>query len=134
MADKFNFSQDKIGRIPPSPSGKRKTYYDTGLPGLTLRVTETGAKTFVLQKKIHGRARKIRLGNFTGGIDVREARKRAISELSKIGNGIDPQNERNAQRRVRITKWQTLPELRFSNEFSSPKGVCRYSCETNLGE
>ena len=46
---------DRIIRaIKPAPAGKRHEVWDALVPGLGLRTTETGAKTFVLATRYPG--------------------------------------------------------------------------------
>jgi hypothetical protein len=46
---------------------------DDELPGFALRVTAGGAKSFILERRIHGRPRRITLGAF-GAMTVERAR------------------------------------------------------------
>ncbi len=42
----FPFSATAIDALPPAAAGRRDEYCDTRCPGLVLRVTSTGAKSF----------------------------------------------------------------------------------------
>ena len=50
MAEKINFTQDRIRNL-PIPEVGRLDYYDIKVPKLTCRVSYTGSKSFVLLNK-----------------------------------------------------------------------------------
>ena len=68
-----------------------------GVAGLTLQLTPTGAKSWLLRTMVGGRRRSIGLGSFPT-VTLAMARERARGELDKIRLGIDPIEERRAQR------------------------------------
>src|SRR5262249_23725325 len=80
--------------------GKRDDHYDSIVPGLALRVTERGAKSFVL----HGRF-PLRPAPFTRrtlgqypGLTLEAARTKARQWQLLIDRGIDPSEEEERQR------------------------------------
>jgi hypothetical protein len=86
--------------------GRRDDYHDGIVPGLALRVTDRGHKSFVLVTRYpsnpaHPTRRA--LGD-AGTITLEQARQKARGWLELIGRGIDPKIEEarqraNAQRR-----------------------------------
>ena len=66
-----------VDSIKPTP-GKRAEYFDTEVPGLALRVTERGAKSWTLmyRTKRGGRLRRLTLGTQTV-LSLADARGRA---------------------------------------------------------
>lgn len=74
---------------------KSKDYFiwDRELPGFGIRVFPSGRKKFVLQYRIGRRSRRIMLGQH-GAITLDQARKLAVQALAKIGQEIDPLEER----------------------------------------
>ena len=70
-------------------AGKRITVFDTVVPGFAVRVTERGAKSFVLITRFQGRQRWLTIGP-VGAIRLAEARERARDALSMVRRGIDP--------------------------------------------
>ena len=71
---------------------------DDELRGFAVRLT-AGSKTFICEKKIDGRARRMTLGKFPT-ITVEQARKLAQEKIGQIASGRDPAGERQARRRA----------------------------------
>jgi integrase len=80
--------------------------YDTVTPSLTIRVTAAGARSFVIVKKISGRAQRITLGRFPG-LRLDDARQAARTIAGEIAKGDDPVALRRAAR-ARKTKLADL--------------------------
>jgi integrase len=84
--------------------GKRDVYHDThdDTAGLTLRVTDRGSKSFVIEKWVHGRNWKMTLGPFGDGrgeLGIVAARRKARRVLDELEEGTDPKEaERERQR------------------------------------
>ena len=62
-------------RVKPPKSGRRELW-DTIVPGLHLRVTENGTKTYALMSRLHGKQLRMTLGRH-GVISLEEARRKA---------------------------------------------------------
>lgn len=69
---------------------------DDELRGFALRVTP-GSKTFVLEREIHGRVRRMSLGRY-GTLTVDQARDLAKVKIGEIAKGSDPAEERQTRR------------------------------------
>jgi Arm DNA-binding domain len=69
---------------------------DTELRGFALRTTTRGTKTYVLEKKIDGRVRRLSLGP-ASALTVEQARDLAKIKIGEIANGRDPAEERRAK-------------------------------------
>ncbi len=67
--------------------------------GLMLAVKDTGARSWILRTTIAGRRRNIGLGPFPE-ISLAEARERGRAAKKMIGKGIDPVEQRRADRRA----------------------------------
>jgi len=94
---RFAFTQANIAAL-PAPESARATYSDATVPGLQLRVTPTGVKTFsVLKRARTGRLERITLGRFPA-VDVKRARHEASALLADMANGI---NAAEARRKLR---------------------------------
>jgi integrase len=74
---------------------------DSELSGFALRITESGAKSFIWESRIRGRARRITIGAYPA-LSVLLARNKAIKIRAAIAEGRDPSLEREAQRREPI--------------------------------
>ena len=85
------------------PVGKDQVFYrDDQLKGFALRVTATGTKSFVVEKNIGNKVRRITLGKF-GALTAEQARKEAQKIIGQIATGIDPIAERLAAKMSAIT-------------------------------
>ncbi len=65
---------------------------DAALPGFALRVTR-GRKTYVLEKRIRGRRRRLTIGHH-GPLTVDQARAKAEQLIGRIADGEDPAQDR----------------------------------------
>src|SRR5712692_5473998 len=72
----------------PFPSTGQVFVRDAELPGFALRVTK-GRKSFILEKRIRGRMRRLTLGPY-GPLTVDQARKLAAAHVGAIAQGDDP--------------------------------------------
>ena len=88
---KINLTKASIGKITPQP--RQFFVWDSKVSGFGLRVSAGGSKTFVIQSRIDGREKKITIGKY-GILSPDQARKTAISHLSKMQQGIDPSPSR----------------------------------------
>ncbi len=107
-----------IGRLRPAPSGKRDEHYDTVEPGLLLRVTDTGHKSWCLYfyneakgKRTHQRRT---LGRYPD-IGLAEARQLAREAKQAIRQGLAPDHHerqrRRAQQRQRANTFAAVAKL-----------------------
>lgn len=72
----------------PFPAAGQVFVRDTPLRGFALRVTQ-GRKSFILEKRIRGRMRRLTLGPY-GPLTVDQARKLAAMHVGAIAQGDDP--------------------------------------------
>jgi hypothetical protein len=79
----------KILALKPPPRGQVE-YPDAVVPGLRLRIGVSGAKAFVLRKRVAGKARNITLGRYSDRLPLAEARKKARQLLSDVELHADP--------------------------------------------
>jgi hypothetical protein len=90
-----------IRALKPAPVGKRYAVADAIVPGLKVRVTENGAKSFVLKRRYgdadHAAARS--LGKF-GEITLADARDKARAWLALLAQGEDPGRVERRRREV----------------------------------
>ncbi len=64
-------------------------YRDAAIVGFGLRVTSGGAKSFIVEKRINGKVKRITLGRY-GNLTVEQAKKEAMKILGKVATGSDP--------------------------------------------
>ncbi|HEX4997397.1 MAG TPA: integrase arm-type DNA-binding domain-containing protein, partial [Terriglobia bacterium] len=79
------------------PGPKRRDYHDTDCPGLTLRVTPSGAKSWTLMYYAGKRRRRLTIGSFPA-IGLHDARKQGQKKRGAIQLGADPAAEKKAAR------------------------------------
>jgi integrase len=94
LSDRF------IKSCKPAPAGRRALYLDGIVPGMGLRVTDRGHKSFVLVARYplqpkHPTPRA--LGAY-GAMTLDQARQKARTWLEMIGRGIDPRIDEARQR------------------------------------
>ena len=89
----------------PAPETGRAEYRDDSTPGLILRVTPNGVKTFCLLRRVNGRPARVTIGRYPA-VTVEQAQRRAQKLLNKITDGVDPRDSQRARRQ----EW-TLAEL-----------------------
>ena len=88
---------DQLARDLEPPKSGNQIVYDNRLAGFGLRVTASGARSFILNYRFKGRERRITLGQYPTWT-VLAARKQAEHLRRQIDTGVDPLEERNAER------------------------------------
>jgi integrase len=90
----------RIERMAP----RAKTYYvkDSEQPGLQLRITAKGAKSFVWYRKVNGKPRRITLGAYPA-LTAADARNAARKLEAQRADGQDPAEIRSAARAANVT-------------------------------
>lgn len=90
-----------------APTDKDQIFYrDDQLKGFALRITSSGQKSFVIEKIINNKVRRITLGKY-GALTVEQARKEAQKIIGQITTGIDP----IAQKRTAKMQGATLQQV-----------------------
>src|SRR5690349_8505689 len=79
------------------PRLTRYEIFDSRTPGLAIRVTPTGHKSWVLHYRHRGRHRRLTLGRYPDRT-LAAARAKAIKERARILDGADPAAEKRAER------------------------------------
>ncbi|MCG8317555.1 MAG: integrase arm-type DNA-binding domain-containing protein [Pseudomonadales bacterium] len=99
----------------PTDPKKPCFYRDEILKGFGLKVTSQGRKTFIVEKRIDNKVRRLTLGTY-GELTVEQARKSAQQMLGEIAQGKNPIAERQSKR----LKGKTLEEA-FEDYLSTRK-------------
>lgn len=106
MADTtFNFTEAALNALPAAAKGQRAVYHDTKVPGLDLRVTDTGKKTYCVFRRVRGTVTRHTIGDCPT-IPLPKARVLAQEALTAMALGFNPNDAKKAQRGDR-----TLAEL-----------------------
>jgi integrase len=98
MASKppFRFSKQRIEAL-PIPDAGRDEYRDTSTPGLVLRVTSNGSRSFNLVRRVNGSFARVTLGAFPD-ISVEQAQRRVRELQGGIVQGVDPREAKRSAR------------------------------------
>jgi integrase len=101
---KMSLTQKRVADLPQPATGRTYTY-DTRVVGLCVCVTDKGARTWYLVRKLLGKTVRIRVGT-VAELTVDAARKQATLLLAEMIGGNDPRAARQSARHE-----QTLEEL-----------------------
>jgi integrase len=93
MANYLRFGKRLLEGLPLPDQRRRVTYHDTQQEGLTLRVTHTGSKTFIVRCRINGVPEYKTLGKFPA-LTVENARKASQDFLGRVARGENPSQDR----------------------------------------
>lgn len=98
---------------------------DSELKGFAVRVTSAGVKSFILEKRIDGRVKRITIGRYPA-LTVEQARKEAQKLLGKIATGINPIAEKAAERMRGITLKDAFADFLQARKNLKPRTVYDY--------
>ena len=73
----------------PIPATGRVTHWDATQPGLGLRMSDKGRKTWIVMTRLAGKAIRLTLGTYPA-ISLQEARKQAGTKILAAKRGEDP--------------------------------------------
>ena len=103
---RFHFTKEALDALPLPEKGQRTTYYDSEQPGLQIRVTSAGVKTFSVFARVAGGApERVTIGKYPT-INVKQARTKAKKIVSDLALGESPM----AAKRVKKVESLTLAE------------------------
>jgi integrase len=84
-----------VASVPPAPAGKRDEYHDNEVAHFALRVTDRGAKSYIMAKRWPGtKMTSKRVVGDAGIMSLKDARKIARDWLELAERGIDPEQAR----------------------------------------
>lgn len=134
MPTRVQLTDSKIAALRPPKNG-RVEYPDTLAKGLRIRVSSTGVKVFALRTLMNKKPRNVTLGKYPT-LKLAEARERARSMLSDIGDGRDPvtthlelQRGKGAGTISAIVEQYLAAEVRGLNPAGRPKKKSAKSIE-----
>ena len=82
-----------------APSSGRVEFFDTTFPGLALRVTDSGHKSWSVFYRAAGHQRRYTIGPYPA-FKPADARKAASAALHRVESGVDPADEKKARRKA----------------------------------
>ncbi len=114
MAEKLNFTDTRLKALVVAPKGQRYEVMDGLQPGLGVRVTDSGHKSFFIRTRIPGRldpktgqptdAPVRRIVGEVGKVAIDDARATARDWLKMMSRGIDPQEEQRRETEAAAAK------------------------------
>ncbi len=87
---------EKIGK---APKGQRIERFDAGAPGLCLRITDKGVKSWSVYYRLNGKHQRMTIGTWPG-VGVAGARDLARQIKDQAKDGTDPKAAREAEERA----------------------------------
>jgi len=96
MAKRENFTADRIAAFKCAPDKQQCIFWDGKAPGLGLRVTAAGAKSYVFETRLNGRSLRITIGSpRTWQLSKAQAEATRLKALTD--QGIDPRLQKADQ-------------------------------------
>jgi integrase len=94
----------------PVPAAGQEIYRDSELRGFGLRVTSGGARTYIVEKRIGGKVRRVKIGRADDALPTEKARRLAQEFLGTVAGGRDPIAEKAAVKAQAITLGEVLAD------------------------
>jgi hypothetical protein len=133
----LNFTKEALERLPLPEPGARAEYFDSKTPGLHLRITAAGVKTFCMKRwvKAEGKSERIAIGRFPD-MTIENARKAAGRINAAIAEGANPAAAIR-ERKAELTFGEMFEE--YAERYAVPRGLktfpaMRETFERYLGE
>ncbi len=104
-------------------------FWDDDLAGFGVKVTPTGRKVFVLQTRLHGRAKRYTIGAYGQPWSPDSARIEAKMLLGQVSAGTDPHEEKKSRRQdITISElvdlyWEAAKAHKKQTTISNEKGL-----------
>tara|TARA_R110002110_G_scaffold14698_1_gene67582 strand:- start:4742 stop:5941 length:1200 start_codon:yes stop_codon:yes gene_type:complete len=109
-----------------APGKQAQAFYrDSALPGFGLRVTNTGAKSYIVEKRIKGKVKRMTIGRH-GPLTPEKARIKAVELLGDITVGKDPVAEKKAERVRGVTLSEAFESYLAARHDLKPGTVNNY--------
>jgi hypothetical protein len=91
----------------------RTIYWDTGLPGFGLVVTQSGHQSYCVQYRNGRRSRRMALKN---GLSLAAARREARAIIGTVAKGGDPLGEKRKAAEAQGNSFRSIAEKYFQRE------------------
>jgi integrase len=108
MAKRENFTSDRVSGFKCLPGKQQTIYWDAKAPGLGLRVTASGAKSYIFETKLHGKTLRLTIGDVRTWA-IGKAQQEATRLKSLTDQGTDPRQLRAEQQaKAEATKVEAM--------------------------
>ncbi|KVC94872.1 preprotein translocase [Burkholderia ubonensis] len=94
---KVNFTAERVASFEASPGKTQTIYWDAKAPGLGLRVTPAGARSYIFESRLFGKTVRITIGDSRAWA-LGKARTEAARLKTVIDDGEDPREQAAEQR------------------------------------
>lgn len=98
---------------------------DSELKGFAVRITTSGAKSFILEKRIDGKVKRLTLGRYPE-LTVEQARKEAHKLLGHIATGRNPTAEKKQKELQATTLQQAFKDFLLARKNLKPRTLYDY--------
>lgn len=96
---KANFTSERVAGFTCEQGKQQSIYWDGKTPGLGLRVTAAGTKSYIFETKLHGKTLRVTIGDVRTWT-IGKAQKEATELKSLTDKGIDPRQQKANQQAV----------------------------------
>jgi integrase len=97
MGGKANFTAERVSSFQCQPGKQQSIFWDGKTPGLGLRVTASGARSYIFETRLNGKTLRITIGDLRTW-SVGKAQAKATSLKTLTDQGIDPRLQAAEQR------------------------------------
>ena len=124
----INFTKANLDALAiPANAGERATYSDKRQPGLQIRVSHSGVKTFCVYRwvKATGKPQRVTLGRYPQ-MSIEQARDAARLVSASVEGGGNPAEERRARRAQATTLGEAFDDFLKARKNLSPRTIYDY--------
>ncbi|MGH8558647.1 MAG: tyrosine-type recombinase/integrase [Methylococcales bacterium] len=108
MNERFVFTKKLIEAL-DIPTTGRAYAKDLKVPGLLIQITPTGTKSFQVFRRVNGKPVRVTLGRYPD-LTIEQARRKALNVLSDLADGVNPNDEKKAERAKAVTLNEALED------------------------
>ena len=123
-------TKSAVDRI-AAPATGQAFYRDTELKGFAIRITASGVRSFVLEKRIEGRVRRMTLGRY-GELTVEQARRQAQKFLGQVAMGENPIADKERTQLRSLTLEQVFADFKRSRAGLKSGTIYQYTRLLNV--
>lgn len=100
MPDKRRLTKRSVDAL--STADQDTFVWDADVPGFGMKLNRGGAKSYIVQTRLNGRAKRFTIGRHGRPWTPEMVRKRALAILGEVAQGIDPNEQRPERKDVGV--------------------------------